>query len=680
MPALVYAPNAFIFEAIATREPDLLKRSDLHFLVTDLNALGYLPPNSAYTFFGDLVPGEELDPLAAEALSLSQQLYQPLADLTHRGVSLLNTFHLEAYHPLLSCLNTARAFERLLAEQPWSELFLCSGLCYPDYWNLARTAESDSVCAVMALLAQQHGLPVTWLQPTPQADEHTQFIRYMLSQTGAHAAGAYPVPPEGLQPLKPGRCIFLLGWGLELNDQALLAEYLAEDPDTYFVFLSFQNTPQYYRSESALYLDMRYFTSWPHPLSEQEAAIEARWQELPSYWEQAFPERAALLNNPFWRFQHQLNQALFKGNLRVIEAMHILYEHFQPVLTLSGGTHKFSPVKTAVDTLTQRGVPNINFMHGGILFPYNLKTKVFTVDSSLAVRGKIHYQQLAEFWEPFERSDVRVIGELRKNLPTTKGRTSTHKNKPSILLLSSRLGHGMYNISSSMHKHLETWLYIEDLIQKYPNWEFQLKPHPGYDYFGFYSQMQGDTNLTIIEQTTPLRDILPQADVAIAINVPTSSIVEAALAEVPTLYLCTTHKQGSEQFKANLEPYIWQISTLSELEPAILSLLENTDEQKKRLSAMDEFKELWSTAQNNLALDNAKKFIASKIGSPPAMQPKASYGQWIQQITHISEAHFYWRTGNGLEILQQRAQTWHRNTPQERQEALENYLNFMRTL
>jgi hypothetical protein len=565
----------------------------------------------------------------------------------HRGISLAELLVFDQYNFISSFLSMELSLPRLLDAQQPKQIMLFQEFFKPDFCGLPNTYYPDGLNGIVAKHASQRGIELTLIPGLDFTDHQSAFILNLIRENGS-GFGTEPVVIDAkklpqldlFQGQAFTRCVFLVGYSMEMYDQGLLFNFLKEDPKTLFVFVCLQNTPMIQRGPSFLSLDFRLIKLWPFDLGPVYQKIEAQRKlffEGKSNLHQRYPE---IFQNRFLDFQFHFFFDSLKDGVRSIEAMNLLKQSFQPDLVLAGGSSALGGVRVAVETLNQMKIPTLGFMHGTTWIAHHLRRIPFPFQH-FAVRGEKHIGKIQKHVP--KSLPATCIGDLREHLQnsTQAPELTQYLNhhfppsdtRPAILFVTATFMLGFGEIVSNPTKHIQTWEYLTHLANKRKDLRFFLKPHPGYDSFQFYQQIcHPHSQVSLLERTLPVTQFIEKVDAVVCVNMYSSTMLETALLGKPFLYLRDAcYKSSPLHFEEVAEIPDLLVEDVKDLEAVLDKILQDHNFKQRLLEYGQALMRGFTSYTGETALQKTLALLEHMIASHPVVhgERESNFGYFL---------------------------------------------------
>ena len=136
---------------------------------------------------------------------------------------------------------------------------------------------------------------------------------------------------------------------------------------------------------------------------------------------------------------------------------------------------------------------------------------------------------------------VEVIGSMRRDFASCKGDvpvSSSSGRRPRIVFMTSvtSVGERMYAWAKPGDVR-RTWQKLLPWLITRQGWDVVVKAHPRYDHYAFYEKLLAGSGAGSCLSLARAEEVLPGADVAVLMNVPSTVVVHAIQADVPVIYL-----------------------------------------------------------------------------------------------------------------------------------------------
>lgn len=691
---LIFIPTIYHFDLFQKSKPDW---SCLNVFTDNFNVGSIAMEYTDVFYLTSYMAEAEINAHLEQTLDIQRVWVQSLQGrVIHRGISLPELTVPDHYNAILTYLNLNCALPRLLDELQPERLLIFQEFDKPDFMGLPHTHYPDGMHGVIAHQAQLRNLPLSILPGLAFTDDHSSLILSIIQENTHHfpqqvcSNGLESLPQVALFAEKKfKRCIFLIGYYMEMFDQDLLFKHLQSDPDTLFVFLSMQNTPLLQWGPSFLSLDFRIFKYWPFDLNSIYQTIDAESRQFFQHsglLQEKYPD---IFKNHFLDFQFQFFFNSLKNNARTIEAMHLCNDSFQPDLILAGGSSSLGGVRAGVETFNHLNIPTLGVMHGGLWFDYHLKRFAYPV-KFFAVRGEKYIDKIAKI-TPHE-IEVTSVGDLREHMQEQQVSSQTSQaidslfpsedNRSTVLLVTSSFMVGFSEIVSDPSKNLKTWDALIKLAESRQDLRFLLKPHPGYDFFQFYDRIcSPNSKIELLDKLIPVTEILKKVDSVVCVNIFSSTMLEAAHMGKPFVYLRDAcYKNSPLHMEEIVEVPDFLVEEVENLEGVLDRIHGDPIFHKKLINAGNEILMGFTSFTGNNALTKALDLISDLISKHPVLHSESQHPLGIF-IFAVAQAYQHWQRTSDRSALDALTShiPWDKLKETEKQ-ALQNYFNILAQL
>lgn len=622
------------------------------FLLLDLDVVPFLPAGADYLFFQDLIAADDQHLKVLDLLQAHQaDFYPALKKLAYSGVSIWEIVKETFFYAQKPIFLTSVGLQKLAVDYTWEALYVATGLKHPVYLNTGGVFEADSIQAAMAHFSVLKGCEVHWLSAPEIQEASNQYIRHIVAET--NLGEQYSLPDLPIQPAlsrnffkspdKP--CILFVGNSTCVHDAGLLFDTLKSSEDYNFIYLSTQHLFTYEQSDHYLGLDFRLLYTWPFLDSSVRLAYRENIAQALKNTDATYRERYPLvLDNPFLAFQTTFFEEVCEEAVNLIAAAQVLIRQFSPQLLIYGYGHITKDVAAVIEAYKQTQGKSVHLLHGS----YLSRKKLSTLPSSdfIFVRGK---QFAASIDAPKHQiAQVCTIGDLRKEsaLPQKRRVNSSASQilKPRILILSNRIFVGTnidYLTHFSFEKYRQSFLGLIEMAERRTDLDFAWKPHPRHDYINYYKTIN-QQHISFYGREAVLLNLLQETDVCILLNSFSGSMVEAALAEVPTLQLRTAFAD-SHGIHDGFIHRDQVCHSLDELEQALDDLLSNPTIREQNVQRVLEGQAAWCDEVGYQALQRALQVIDDlNLSAQPMIYERthAEHAAVLERIFAFAQLHW----------------------------------------
>jgi len=667
---MIFVPTLFHWKQLKNHWH---KFNDTYILTYDFSVGSLAQKYGKCIYVQSFLKESELKKHDDEALYLIQAMGALFSDkLIHRGVDI--AWHSSRDHrsAMIALLNMRKALPRIFEDLKIKRLALFQELFKPDFAALPNTYYPDIIQAMLAWYAQIYSIQIDWVPGVAHTDSHSDLIFHIISEnsrlspTGKIPLDNYQFSTPIFSQEKFEQVVYLVGYQMEMFDQEQLFHHLKQDPKTLFIVLSLQNTPMFELTQSFLNLDFRYIKFWPFDLAELFKTVDQFHDKFSTMESQIHADYPDIFQNGFLDFQHTFYFNSIKDCARSVEGMYWMSQAFQPDLVLGGGSAiAMSAVGSAVDFFSENDYTTLGIMHGTMYADYQFSYMSLPF-KHLAARGKDQIIQIEKFkHKRIKYPELHYLGDLRQHMalgesdrhPDNQLLTkvfSQNLDKVPILLLTSSFNNGMAENICDPQKHLDTWFKLRDIAEKRKDIVFYIKNHPGYDFFGFYSEFCGQSSpFILIDKSIPITLILPHVKLAVCINNYTSAMIECSFCNIPFLYLReAVYKNGNYINSKLVENSSILLEDISELEPSLDRVINEPAFSTSLLEAGQILVKSFTTEKEKDVLKTALSLIDTilKKESKPFI-PKENEGGLISWLIQIAYSHLSWKeTGNKTNI------------------------------
>jgi hypothetical protein len=184
------------------------------------------------------------------------------------------------------------------------------------------------------------------------------------------------------------------------------------------------------------------------------------------------------------------------------------------------------------------GVLTIGIPHGCIrdIEEYEFDTDV------LFAWGSLNKNQ---FIKEYGYKDDRIfltgsatMDKVRFNLKHLEAKCENDKSKKHVLILTGALTTEIFG-KLNCTEYENAWKKLKEFISSYPDVNFVIKPHPYYDYFGWYEQFVKDSGMKNVRlaKEENLEELIVSSDSVILFQVISTAALIAMMAKKPVVFM-----------------------------------------------------------------------------------------------------------------------------------------------
>lgn len=207
--------------------------------------------------------------------------------------------------------------------------------------------------------------------------------------------------------------------------------------------------------------------------------------------------------------------------------------------------------------------------------------------------------------------------------------------RPRIVLFTSKFATSR-TVTGTISAFERSWSNLLTLIERRSDWDFVLKPHPGYDHYALYNTSRYLLpNLQVINNGTDLADVSAQdvliaADVAILVNCASTTAVDAVGLGIPVLYLNDASWAGQ---KSPIEGVlVSNIVSFSNLEVEINRLLSDATHHAQTIQSSNLALSKIVVAANHGAVRRVKSAIETLRKPIASVKQESTFGSYIVEL------------------------------------------------
>ncbi|MBS0264657.1 MAG: hypothetical protein JSS02_22170 [Planctomycetes bacterium] len=540
---------------------------------------------------------------------------ESLAPLTYTSFSLAEAQRFENTCPFEICLNANTIYERILQQFPHSRLFAFRTPRAPLTRKMPPPLirESASLAqAVLRWLAEQADRPLQFLDchrpPVPEGLNHSvPGHRYPVSLT-ANAPATRISPSAELTPQTPGHVLWTHppaprhagdSASAATDRVALLVVNLHNETELVAIEQAFHATPGW-RTVRVRAHECSPVKSKPWHDTATARKLKQAWRALPAFQAKYTGPYPALFANRYLRFQFRRQWREMLRAARIGQSFSTLLDELRPDVAVFAH-ESFVLERTMVRVAKGRGIPTVALIHGGLRPVVGYRGVVGDADH-VFLWWQRDAVELARFGVAPER--LSVIGSLRYNrpgatLPAPRSQAERARrqlearrllkiptDRPVISILTAAVNHGLASHVSPMGAQRQAFYELVELARRHPEYTFITKPHPGYDHFDFYRQLQIDAPSNYLLRETDALDLVVNAsDVAAMVNYCTTAALEAMFRDVPVIFLQTATYESIGRTDSLSDQPVPRLPTVADFEQRLAEIIAQPDLQDALIEA-----------------------------------------------------------------------------------------------
>lgn len=545
------------------------------------------------------------------SFELSERWWGEGQGVLHRGVSVSAAAAGEWRLVLEAALNARVVFEAALDALSPSSVAVFAEALTPVSRNgpPPLDAPMNSVAvSVLRWILERRGVPFRSLPLPPQAPRATK-------RRTSKSAAAFVSGVDGLNERPDVQTALLLDFGQNPVDIAELERSFRSRVGWRTARFSEFTRPGYPR--------------WFAPDDASRAALERGWRDLQAQrgsWRGSYPEVFA---NPHLEFQfariwQEMSLAIELGDAfdAVVDAVH------PSVIVL--GVDAFTIERVVIGRARARGIPTAVMVHGGLAAARGWRELVSRADSTL-VWGDADVEMLTRFGASAKQ--LRTVGSLRymprwrelareerRERQSERARLGLPPAAPVVAVLTAATHCGFSTPVARPAAHRRALMGILELAARRTDLTFVLKPHPSYDHLDWYAELTRTAPANfIVRGDVGLTELLPAVDVAMVVNQCTTAALEAALHEVPVMFVSNAIYRLAD----------WQRTSMSEHGALFIDAEQAIEESLDRMLSDAPFR-----AER---LRDARQLLTRSLGPSDARPPDVRIADHLVEIARPPE-------------------------------------------
>lgn len=580
---LVYIPSPRHLEAMHLQSHQLV--------LTDYFSVGaQLATSRLFVYAQDLIDPAHYAEISQESLELCERWYQGFfEDIHYEGVALVETCQYDLWYCFRGLMLLQYVFQELQKQLSLSQLSLFEHFSTPQFWDPMGGPFPDAKNALLYALAENANLNVELLPPV-QSFNYYHIPNPPQSATSAPLLAEFLIPEDKLhaelhRDKESG--ILALGSELDYREQELLQAAFQDSPYHYF----YAKDHVFKTPSEQIHFDVqhcKYLSVQEQQQLHQE--IQQAWQNFQSSSAPIKEHYPHLFENPRLHFQFQHFFHLFIEVAESISACKRLVEYLKPRLCLMGNPVG-SAVKGRIHWLKSQNIPTLSVFHGASgQKPYHSPVDHLVVWNQNLKDDFIHHGYTQK---------ISVIGDLRA--PQNSAPLPSRKNHPTpesgqqICILTGIVDYGIYHLTASAGRLLESWRAFLEIMLAHPHWRVLIKPHPRYDYFDFYAELEARyAQISVASPFDSIADVAHSSQLGLMMGYPSTAIYEFLNLNVPLVYFDYA-AQGYTENTTGLET----ISSLETLADTLAVYLQDETRRAQSIQDAQSLREKTSDPQGN---------------------------------------------------------------------------------
>ncbi|MDY7000175.1 MAG: hypothetical protein SVS15_00150 [Thermodesulfobacteriota bacterium] len=525
----------------------------------------------------DFLTGRDIDQAQRLSKEMSRSWWRPcFSGLFHAGVDLGDAIQRDMWFFFIEAILSKFILERIFERFSPREVYLFPEKPEPKFWEVSGDAPHVFHAVARRLCDEKGirrtelaaGLPGNWAPGTKNAPP---------------PAGPLPPWPYDRRSPSGSKNVLLYFTEVDYRKHANFLSALNRSPRFNCHLLRNTNyeAPEF-KNQGIIWGNVIDWFKVPDAL---ETEINDRGQAFEDSAHPLAREFGWIFANPHMDFQFKGVVGNLKRAARIAAAADLLMKALNPGLSISG-----------IDTFGQgfiwnrvaknHGVPTLAFPHGSVGSRFYLYEKLHSEAGHIALEGEYAKRMFKELGRRPECMDVVGAG-FSVNAGNME-KVQRHGTK--VLLMTTIAAPNLASPMASSAVLRRQWSEIIEEIGKRPDVEFEIKPHPRYDYYDFYQRFtaHGPDNVRLSPESS-LEQALNGSSAAVLVGPPSTAVLLAMLAKIPTIHL-----NGSEYRARGLQTClpqsgIIQVGTAGEMFEALDRIFADESFRRNTLQRVDEF-------------------------------------------------------------------------------------------
>ena len=345
----------------------------------------------------------------------------------------------------------------------------------------------------------------------------------------------------------------------------------------------------------------------------------------------------------------------------------------QPRITLVG-QDIMGVTRCFMEGMWSTGVASIANWHAGLGHNYNYRRHI-GVRGPVACWGEYDSAEIKLWRDP----DARIfpVGTMRadfKDVELAEERQNVQAGVASlrrIVWLTTKVA-DVSEPLADMVRHMKTWEKLLAWARRNPDWQFEIKAHPRYDYVEWYRDLitvRGLTNVRIVTQNA--REVLQGADAAVLVNYPSTVAMDACAMHVPLFYL----KEANYSWATGLleGKGIAVVESVERLESECTRLFSNSEMAATMIEQQKQFMARALIAQGEHAVRNMRKAVDDCASTPGVPEPVAAWMLRLMSVVLSMSYGFKTVASNRKSLLNMRREGQLLSIPAESTDAMREW-------
>lgn len=537
----------------------------------------------------DLIEPDEIEKNWNESYELSKSWWDERLASTLYGIEALTvSAQQDMVYPFQACLNARTAYGRLLKKFPIEKI---TGFFLPPVAVIrtgpaptSRAVRSVSE-AVLIYIAEKRGIPLVKLRSNQP-----------LSKGKANRFGHSN--DNNLEEIKKysekylrRKAVLIYKDGLRSSELAVIKKTVERMGDVTPVFISQE--------------DLKIGSDLKNSNLLLEHRLNLFWSKFIEYSENYSGEYPEIFSNSHLYFQFKRIKEEMQAAVEYGDVWGTLLDAVKPAAVIFG-FESFTIERVLVGLAQTKNIFVMAMLHGGVM-PTMAIRGVAGIADAIMVWNDRDVHALSSYGVAltrlkkigciqYEESYLKYANNLLKqqalnNISNQKRRLGFQSDKPLIALVTAEINTGFAAAVANPRKHRVALKELTSLLDRRPDLQFVIKPHPSFDTYELYRRLINDErpNLKFLEQTN-LSDVLDASDICLMINYSTTASLEAMLNKIPVIYLNNAIYKLSD-WRDNLsDAGVCRVETTLDMENAIDQLL--TDCKFRFLTLIEAEKQL----------------------------------------------------------------------------------------
>lgn len=481
--------------------------------VTDFGMAHLLDANGCNAVdLWQFISGDDVASAFSGMRTVSASWWEPfLGDLQHKGISLAECFHRDMWYAIYGMLITEMMMGKALTALKPTEAIICDPLEQPIFWDAVIPAPGGLPANVARHTLEHRGIPTTVIpagtaRSAPASSTPDSCLLPQLSEAASNRHS------ETL-------CIFM--GDLERRQHGEVLSSLAGESNN-TLWLKGGNA-EFAITDSDISVSWYDLLGCFGPDSDLQEKLKAAWSHF-----EAKKDSPEIIHSPHLRGQMSAfwDRLLLGG--RIIDACHWLMDTYGPRVCLQG-LDAYGPAKVWGRAMRSRGATTVNLKHGTLAPNFHQYEKQQSEADILVVDTAHAFEKMQGFTA--QNQHIRQL-----HAPYTQDTPLPPAEQKRIVLMTANATYGVYGQMTDPIQVRKRWDELFQLMNNHPDWDFVIKPHPRYDHFMFYENAALPENCSY-NRDIPLNTAFQSASAAVMVGYPSSAVIEAIQAAIPTFFL-----------------------------------------------------------------------------------------------------------------------------------------------